>query len=172
MLFVYPTETCYGLGCNISDEEGIKKIYSLKKRDSSKPLIVLVNSISMWKKIAYVEKKALELAKKYWPAPLTIIQRKKPSVSDLISKDTIAVRWSPHPVPNKIISIFNEPIVSTSANISGKSNPYSINDVPKRIRYNVDEIFDWGRLKRKKPSTVVLVQDGKVKLIRSGPIEI
>ena len=172
MLFIYPTETCYGLGCGFFNENDVRRIYELKRRSEDKPLIVLVNSIKMWKSIAKVDKAALKLAKKFWPGPLTIIQPKRKVVPDIVSSGSIAVRWSSHPVPNKIIEALNEPIVSTSANLSGKKNPYSVKEVPKSIRNGVDEIFDWGKLPRTKPSTVVSVADGKIRVVRSGPIEI
>jgi len=101
MLIIYPTETCYGLGCEAANKEDIKKIYELKGRDSSKPLIVLVNSIEMWKKIAKVSKEALALAVKYWPAPLTIVQPKKNIIPDILARKEVGVRWSPHPAPSK-----------------------------------------------------------------------
>ncbi len=170
MIFVYPTETCYGIGCSVFNKEEIKKIYELKKRPENKPLIVLVNSILMWKSISSVSERALGLARKYWPGPITIIQPKKKCIPNILTKKDLGVRWSPHSVPNKIISGLGEPIVSTSANISGEDNPYSIDDIPESILENVDRIFDEGELEYNPPSTVVSVSDDEIKILRKGSI--
>ncbi|MBN1923951.1 MAG: threonylcarbamoyl-AMP synthase [Nanoarchaeota archaeon] len=172
MLFIYPTETCYGLGCSAFDEAGIKKIYELKKRDSEKPLIVLVNSIEMWKSIAEVSPEALKLAEEYWPGPLTIIQPKKASVPDMLSKQDVAVRWSPHPIPNKLIKQLNAPIISTSANISGGKNPYSIDDIPRSIIRAVNKVIDIDELDHNPPSTIVIFENNKLVVLRKGSVNI
>jgi L-threonylcarbamoyladenylate synthase len=172
MLIIYPTETCYGIGCSIFDTEGIKKIYELKKREKNKSLIVLVNSIKMWKKIAKVSKVAQNLAMKYWPGPLTIIQPKKSKVSNLICDEEIGVRWSSHLVPNQLINELNAPIISTSANISGEKNPYSISEISNSIKENVDKIIDKGNLKTNPPSTVINIKNDKIKIIRKGNIKL
>lgn len=172
MIIVYPTETCYGIGCSAYDKESIKKIYKLKKRRSSKPLIVLVDSIKMWKKIAKVNKKALELAKKYWPCPLTIVTKKKKIIPDILTKEFIGVRISPHPIPNKLIKELKAPLVSTSANLSNGKNPYSLRSIPKEIRNKVDRLIDRGKLPRCPPSTVVKVDNNKIFVLRKGSIKL
>lgn len=170
MLFVYPTETCYGLGCSAYNKKDIKKIYKLKKRPADNPMIVLVNSILMWKSICEVSAEALKLAEKYWPGPITILQPKKKVIPAILTKKDLGVRWSPHPVPNKIIRELGEPIVSTSANISGGKNPYNINDIPDSILKAVDQVFDEGILKPTLPSTVVKIENKQVMVLRKGPI--
>lgn len=173
MLFVYPTETCYGLGCSAFDKESIKKIYKIKKRDSNKPLIILVNSIKMWKSIAKVSKKALKIAEDYWPGALTIVQPKKKNIPEVLTKDEVAVRWSPHPVPNALIKrLNNTPIVSTSANLSGGKNPYKISDIPYSIIDEVDEVIDNGKLIHNPPSTVIKVINDEVIILRRGSVNI
>lgn len=172
MIFIYPTETCYGLGCSAFDKEGIKKIYDLKKRDSDKPLIVLVDSIEMFKEIAYVSKKAEMLANKYWPGPLTIIQPKKEVIPDLIADKEIGVRWSPHKVPSELIKELKAPIVSTSANLSGEKTPYSISDIPDSIKEKVDRIIDDGNLDNNPPSTVINIKQDKIIIVRKGSIKL
>ncbi|MFA5332994.1 MAG: L-threonylcarbamoyladenylate synthase [Candidatus Nanoarchaeia archaeon] len=171
MIIIYPTETCYGLGCSAFDKEGIKKIYELKKRDSSKPLILLVDSIKMWKQIAKVSKKAEALAKKHWPGALTIIQPKKSCIPDLLAKEEIGVRLSPHRIPNKLIKELKAPIVSTSANIAGGKTPYSIGEIPESIKKHADKIIDYGKLEFNPASTVIKIEKNKVLLVRKGSIE-
>ncbi|MFA5303202.1 MAG: L-threonylcarbamoyladenylate synthase [Candidatus Nanoarchaeia archaeon] len=170
MMLIYPTETCYGLGCSAFDKEAINKIYELKKRDSAKPLIILVDSIKMWKQIAKVSKKAEALALKYWPGALTIIQPKKSCIPDLLAKEEIGVRWSPHRIPNKLIKELKAPLVSTSANISGGKTPYSISEIPEQIKKHADKIIDYGKLEFNPASTVIKIEKSKVIIIRKGSI--
>ena len=171
-IIIYPTETCYGLGCNALDEDAVKKIYELKQRPLEKNLIVIISDFDMWEKIAYVTTKAREIAKKYWPGPLTIIQKKKELVPDILNPENIAVRISSNEVASKIAKKSGVPIVSTSANLSGGLNPYTIEDIPGSILQRVDLVIDGGKLPVKMPSTVIEVVNNKVKIIRQGQIHI
>ena len=170
MIFVYPTETCYGLGCSAFNRKEIMKIYRLKKRPLSKPMIVLVDSIIMWKTICDVSSEALVFARKYWPGPVTIIQPKKKCIPDILTERDLGVRISSHPAPNRIIKNLRVPIVSTSANISGGKNPYSIKDIPKSILDSVGQVFDEGELPYSPPSTVIRIESNKIKVLRKGRI--
>lgn len=173
MLIIYPTETCYGLGCNAFNKEEVLKVYELKNRALNKPLIVLVNSFKMWQEIARVSEESMQLAKKHWPGPLTIIQPKKSVIPDVVAQKEVGVRWSPHPIPNEIIKRFNAPLTSTSANISGGINPYRIEDIPKNIINNVDKVLNEGELVKNPPSTVVRVsEEGSVEILRKGKIKL
>lgn len=172
MIIIYPTETCYGLGCSAYDKESIQKIYSLKNRDSNKPLIVLVDSIKMWKRIAKVSKKAEKLARKHWPGALTIVQPKKKIIPDELAKKEVGVRISPHQIPNKLIDELKAPLVSTSANLSGGENPYSIDDIPLIIKKNADRIIDAKILEPNPPSTVVKVTKNNIEVLRDGSVKI
>jgi L-threonylcarbamoyladenylate synthase len=172
MIIIYPTETCYGLGCSAFDESSIKKIYDIKARDTNKPLIVLVDSIDEWKKIASPSKTALDLAKKYWPGPLTIVTKKKKVIPDVLSKEDIGVRISSHEIPNILIKQLGYSIVSTSANLSGGLTPYSISDISKYVLDRADWVIDVGTLPNNPPSTVVKVDNEKIIVLRQGAISI
>ncbi len=170
MIIIYPTETCYGIGCSALDKEEVKKIFELKKRPKDKPFIVLVDSIDMLKKIAKVNKTALELAKKYWPGPLSIVLPKKRVIPNEVSKDYIACRISSNKSANRIIKKINAPLISTSANISGKPSPYSINEIDESLIKGADEIIDKGELPKNPPSTVVKINGKKIIILRNGSI--
>ncbi|VVB76518.1 Threonylcarbamoyl-AMP synthase [Candidatus Tiddalikarchaeum anstoanum] len=173
MIIIYPTETCYGMGCSAFDEDSIRKIYDLKGRDPNKPLIVLVDSIKMWEDLAVINKEALRLARKYWPGPLTIVTKKKKIVPCCLAKDYIGVRISSHEIPNVLIKQLGCPLVSTSANLSGGLTPYSIKDISNVILEKADWIIDIGKLPDNPPSTVVKVEeDGSITEIRKGGISV
>jgi len=164
---IFPTETCYGIGCNAFDSDAVRRIYSIKKRDESKPMLVLVSSISMWKKIAYVTKEAEKIALENWPCALTIIQKKKKIIPDILAKDRIGVRISSNKTANEIVSICEFPVVATSANLSGEPSNYSVSSMPEELKKKVDYILDAGTLPLNKPSKIIDVKNGKIKEIRN-----
>jgi len=170
MIIIYPTETCYGIGCSALDKEEVKKIFELKKRPNEKPFIVLVDSINMLKKIARVNKTALELAKKYWPGPLSIVLPKKNIIQNEVSKDYIACRISSNRFANEIIKEIKAPLISTSANLSGKPSPYSIKEIDESLIKGADLIIDKGELEKNPPSTVVKIDGEKIIMLRKGSI--
>jgi len=168
---VYPTETCYGLGCNALKPKSIKKVYELKQRSADKPLSVLVPNKSVWRSISVVNKKAEALADLFWPGPLTILTLKKRIVPDVLTKETVACRVSSHPVAQKLCEECGFPITTTSANKSGSKNPYS----PKQVLEELGDvpIIDVGVLPRVLPSTIVdatCEESNEVVVLRNGPI--
>lgn len=164
---VYPTDTIYGLGANIHSENAIKKIYSLKKRSFDKPISVCVSDISEIKKIAYLDKIGEEIVKKILPGPFTIILRKKESISSLLTagKDKIGIRIPDNLVCRELSRGF--PITATSANLSGKSVPESVNEVIKQLGESVDLILDGGKL-QDEPSTVIDLTISPPEILRNG----
>ncbi len=125
-VIAFPTETVYGLGARISSEEAIKKIFSTKERPFFDPLIVHVSSIQQaqecfasWSDIAEV------LAQNFWPGPLTLVMKKKSSISDLITSglENVGVRIPAHPLAQQLIEKLGEPIAAPSANKFGKTSP-------------------------------------------------
>jgi L-threonylcarbamoyladenylate synthase len=166
MIVIYPTETCYGLGCSISDVDSIHRVRKLKRRDGGKCLPVVVHDIMQWKEVAVPNEAALTLAKAFWPGPLTLVTEKREGVPDELCPDSIASRFSPHEV---VLALTAElgPLVATSANFSGGPNPRSLDEVPTPIREAADWIIDGGELSGK-PSTVYNCLTQQV--VREGPV--
>lgn len=171
MIIIYPTETCYGIGCSAYDEKSIKKIYEIKKREKNKPLITLVDSIENFQKICKASPKAIEYAKKYWPGPLTIVQPKRnPKI--LKGFNSIGARVSSNKWANRLIKMLGAPIISTSANLSGEPPAYSLKEMPQEILKKADLIIDKGELKKNPPSTVISFNDDKLIMLRQGKLKI
>lgn len=174
-IFVFPTETVYGIGTNAYNEESCKKIYEIKKRPNWKPLIVLISDIEMLKNLTEeindIEKKLIEA---FWPGPLTIIFQKNKNIS--ISKyvsaglDTIGVRMTDGEMIQEIIKKANVPIVAPSANLSGKTDGTKIQEIMDEIGNNIDGIIDIGDIYDSNPSTLVQVMDNQIKVLREGKI--
>lgn len=132
---LYPTATVWGLGCDATNADAVKKIYQLKKREESKALIVLVASLEQLKEyVITIPPAAYELLENP-PRPTTIIYNAIQGVApNLLAADaSLAIRITKHPFCKQLIEQFGKPIVSTSANISGGKTPARFKDIPLEI---------------------------------------
>lgn len=169
-LILYPTDTVWGVGCDATNEEAIKKVYQLKQRDDSKALICLVSDTRMLQKYVYEIPDAaydiVELADR----PTTIIYDQPINVAkNLIAEDnTLAIRVASDEFCQKLIRQFKRPLISTSANISGKPTPKSFSEISKEILKGVDYVVNLHREKSNgAPSSIIKVgNDAIVKIIR------
>ena len=165
-IIIYPTETAYALGCDITNLKAIKKIYKLKKRIKKKKLTAIVSDITMAKKFGKISKHEEKLIKKFMPGPLTLIVPKKKKFPDLANTEFV-FRISSNRTARKITRLLENPIISTSANLSGQKPIYNISKIKKQFEGKVNEIIDSGNLKKQKVSTII--KNGKI--IRRGPIK-
>lgn len=171
---ILPTSTIYGICTNALNEESVRKIYEIKRRNNEKPLIVLVNGIKMLNKITYrLNRLEEKLVNKFWPGPLTLVLKKKKCILNVVTggKDTVGVRWDGNYIINEIISNAKVPIVAPSANISGNCNADSIEKIETEIKEKVDYIVNVGKLNDLKESTLVQVQNDNLKILREGKIK-
>jgi len=167
---IFPTETVYGIGALASSESAVKRIFEVKKRPYGKPLQILISDISQVNQFASeISNKAKEVMKKYWPGPLTLIFKKKPKVSDIItsSGNTVGLRM---PKNSTILKLIKEvgPIAASSANISGQPDPIS----PEEVKIEADLLLDGGRCKIGQASTVVDVSVDPPLVLREGKIHL
>ncbi|MFC1788232.1 L-threonylcarbamoyladenylate synthase [Patescibacteria group bacterium] len=178
-VIVFPTETTYGLAVDATNHKAANKIMKIKKRPLSSPFPLIVASFKMAE--AYVEFSPLmrKLARQYWPGPLTIITkaRKGTNLTKLAcrSDGTIALRVSSHPLAKKLSQELLGPIISTSANLSGQPECYSIAAVHRQLDTQLlqpDYYLDEGALPRRKPSTIIKEVDGQIEIVRQGSIRL
>lgn len=166
---LYPTDTIWGIGCDATNEEAVKKVYKIKQREESKALIVLVSSLNMLKKYVSVPKKALEILKTATKPTTIIYKNPKGLAENLINKkdNTVAIRIVQDDFCRKLIKQFQKPIVSTSANISGKPTPKSFTEIENTILNEVDYIVNLQTEKiTTKSSTILKIENDEVILIR------
>lgn len=169
---VIPTDTVYGIVADAMNEDVVNKVFDIKNREYSKPLIIMVSSIDMLKKyVKEINDIENSLIKDYWPGRLTILFRKNNNISDLITSgsDLVGIRY---PDDNELIELINmldRPIISTSANLSKKDTIVSIDMLEDDIKSKVDYIYDGGVI-LDKVSTIVKVNDGMVNIIREGDL--
>jgi len=168
-IIIYPTETCYGIGTNALNEESIKRIYEIKNRSKEKKMSCLVSSIEQAERYCELNEKERRICEKFMPGPLTLIAEKKNKIPGILNKD-FAFRISSNEIARKIPEKSGVPLVSTSANISGEDNPYEIEEISNVLKEKIDFIVDIGRLEKTPPSTLLKIENGKIKIFREGPI--
>ncbi len=169
-LILYPTDTVWGIGCDATNENAVKKVYELKKREDSKALICLVAHQAMLERhVAMVPDAAydiMDLAEK----PTTIVfDEPKGVAKNLIADDnTLAIRVASDKFCQYLINNFGRPIVSTSANISGEPTPRQFKEISEEILKGVDYVVNLqDKNQNPSPSSIIkLSNDGQVKVIR------
>lgn len=173
-VLVYPTETAYGIGCDARNASAIKKIGTIKGREHEKPFAVIASSRAMVQRFFVLDGAALRLATLYWPGALTLILPVKNSeIRRALGLTHIGVRVSAHPVARAISRSIDAPIVSTSANVSGREMCFSLRDVDQSFGDNVDLfVIDGGTLKKRKASTLVKCDNVSCEIFRQGAVKI
>ena len=170
-IILYPTETVWGIGCDATNPEAVKKIYSLKKRSDSKSMIVLVDSEAMLERtvddIPEVAWQLIEAADN----PLTIIYDHPHGVApELLAPDgSLGVRITRERYSAELCKRLRRPIVSTSANISGEPAPSNFSEISDVIKEGVDYVCEYRREDNghPSPSNIIKVGDGGTfKIIR------
>ena len=170
----FPTETVYGLGANALDPEAILRIYELKQRPSTSPLIVHVESIEMAQALASDWPLAAEgLARRYWPGPLTIVVRKGEMIPDEATAGlaTVGLRMPSHPLALELIRACGVPLAAPSANPFTRLSPTTAAHVREAFGDKVP-VLDGGPTQIGIESTVVSVVDGGITLLRPGMLTI
>ena len=169
-IILYPTDTVWGIGCDATNSDAVKKIYALKQRTETKSMVCLVNNIDMLKTyIDTIPVGALNIIKES-QKPTTIIYNCPKGVAEnLVANDnTLAIRVVNNAFCDKLIKNLKKPLVSTSANISGQSTPKSFAEISEQILKGVDYIVNLPDEKSEaRPSAIIkLANDGSVTFIR------
>ena len=167
-LVVYPTDTLYGIAANVFDENAVRKIYEVKHRPLSLPLPVALSEKNEIEKYAFMNDVAKKIIDIFMPGRITIILKKKRGIPDIVSKDKIAIRIPANEIARELARDF--PVTATSANIHGMSPPSTVEEARKQLGRKVAMYIDGGKLPGK-PSTIVDVSEGRIKIIREGAIK-
>ena len=170
-----PTETVYGLAGNAFDIEAVTKIFVVKNRPTFDPLIVHTNSIERLSEfVQFIPEKALLLAQKFMPGPLTMLLPKHSSIPDLVTSglDTVAVRIPNHPLTLELLRSLAFPLAAPSANPFGYISPTSAQHVAKLLGEKIPFILDGGECEIGLESTIVGFENEKVIIYRKGGLAI
>jgi L-threonylcarbamoyladenylate synthase len=174
-LVAIPTETVYGLAANALNEDAVLSIFKAKKRPLFDPLIIHVHSIK--EALSYCEdipEKAIEIAEKFSPGPITFLLRKKNNVPDLITSGLpkVAIRIPDHHLTLKLLQQLNFPLAAPSANPFGYISPTSALHVQHQLGDVVDYILDGGECKVGIESTIIEFEQNKIIVHRLGGLSI
>ncbi|MBI2484711.1 threonylcarbamoyl-AMP synthase [Candidatus Uhrbacteria bacterium] len=165
-----PTETSYALAVDATNAAAVRRVFHLKGRAEQKTLPLIASSRVMAERYAVLGSMESALAKKYWPGPLTLVVPAKKNVGlakGVVAKDgTIAIRVSRHAVARALSRRLKVPIVSTSANRAGEPPVFS----PHDLSFSLDAVVDAGKLRQRKPSTIVRIVEGKIVILRQGKL--
>jgi L-threonylcarbamoyladenylate synthase len=172
-LVAFPTETVYGLGANASNPAAVRKIFELKGRPASHPLIVHIDQRKYLKRwVSEVTPAAEKLAEAFWPGPLTLVLPRAEGVHDVVTggQDTIAIRIPSHPMARQLLDAFGGGIAAPSANRYGRISATRAEHVDDEFGEAVKVILDGGECQVGLESTIVTCAAGEVRLLRPGGI--
>ncbi|RLF59929.1 MAG: threonylcarbamoyl-AMP synthase [Thermoplasmata archaeon] len=166
-LVVYPTDTLYGLGADIFNEDAVRRVYEIKRRPPHMPLAIMLSSVEEMGEYAFLNPLAEKIINAFMPGPITIILKKRDIVPDIISKDSVGIRVVDCQAAREIAA--EVVITATSANLHGGKQPCTIDEAKEQLGGGVAFYMDYGKLPCT-PPTVVDVSEGKLKIIREGAI--
>lgn len=172
-LVAFPTETFYGLGAAGLDAAAARRVFAVKGRPTSMPLLLLVDSRAMVAAVAQtIPPSAVALMERHWPGPLSLVLRARDAVPIEITAGTgtVGVRVSAHPVARALVRAVGEPITAPSANPTGGAPPMTAADVLRHLDGRIDLVLDAGSTPGGAPSTVLDVTVDPPRVLRQGAV--
>jgi L-threonylcarbamoyladenylate synthase len=172
-LVAFPTETVYGLGASALDAAAVARIYAVKGRPATSPLIVHVASIEMAQSlVTHWPEPAERLARQFWPGPLTLVLEKQPSIPGIVTAGlrTVGLRMPAHPIALALIRAAGLPLAAPSANRFTELSPTTAAHVRHNLGSDVDLILDGGPCQVGIESTVLSLAERRPTLLRPGGI--
>ena len=171
-IFIYPTDTIYGIGGNPFDENVVKRIADIKGRDEKKQFIWLISDFeNLMNYVEVIFENHLDFLQKIWPARLTVILKLNERTKNIINQETIAVRIPQNDFCLKLLKEISRPLISTSVNRSGENPINHIDKIIQNFSSDVDAILIHSESSEKKSSTIIDLTSKQPKLIREGPIK-
>jgi L-threonylcarbamoyladenylate synthase len=170
-----PTETVYGLAANAFSERAILKIFDIKQRPTTNPLILHIKNYEELKNVGTdIPEMAHQLAKTFWPGPLTLLVKKQKQISNLVTADqnTVAVRVPNHPLTLELLHSIAFPLVAPSANPFTRISPTKAIHVDDYFDTKIDMVLDGGSCSAGVESTIVGFDQNQVIVYRLGAISI
>jgi len=174
-IVAFPTETYYGLAVDPDSLLAVAKLFTLKKRQADKPLLLLIESLEQLQLITeHIPAEFLPLMEKYWPGPLTLVFRAKKEICRQLTGNTgtVGVRISSHPVAGELVRRMGKPLTATSANLSGQLPASTAAEVLAMFGDSLSYIVDGGQTPAGLCSTVLSFHGGKCTVLRQGQIDL
>ncbi len=168
-VIAYPTDTTYGLGCDIFSRQGVRAIYQIKQRDARKPFSFICADLSDVANYAHVSNFAFKIMKRHLPGPFTFVLEATRVVPDsLVTRQkTVGIRIPDEPIAQAIVRELGHPLVTTSANLSGEAPLHDPLEIERQLGKQLAMVIDAG-VRLGDPSTVISLIDDRVDILREG----
>ena len=171
-VIAFPTDTAYGLGADPFNNAAIDRIFQIKGRPETKPILLVVSNVKMAESVAEPSPVFHDLVQKIWPGPLTVILQAAKSVPLKVTAGTgtVGVRWPNATFATKLVKRLGRPITATSANRSGLPSTITAEEVRAQLGESVDALIDGGALPTREGSTLLDLTGEQPVLLREGPV--
>jgi tRNA threonylcarbamoyl adenosine modification protein (Sua5/YciO/YrdC/YwlC family) len=168
-VIAYPTDTTYGLGCDIFNRRGVKNIYQIKQRDPRKPFSFICSDLSDVANYAQVSNFAFKIMKRHLPGPYTFVLDATRIVPDTLTtrQKTVGIRIPDDPIALSIVRELGHPLVTTSANPSGENPLHDPTEIENTMGRQLDVVVDGG-IRLGNPSTVISLVNDQIEVLREG----
>ena len=168
-IIAYPTDTHYGMGCDLFNIRAIRKLYAIKRLDNKRALSIICRDLKDVSAYAVMSNFSFEILKRFLPGPYTFVLVAKKIIPKLLMTDRkeVGVRIPAHPVPTAIARLAERPIINTSAKISGEEVLTDPRQIEKKFKNVVDVIIDGG-IVLSEPSTIIRLVDDEAEILREG----
>jgi len=168
-VIAYPTDTTYGLGCDIFEKRGIRSIYKIKQRDERKPFSFICADLADVSRYAQVSNFAFKIMKRHLPGPYTfVLEATRVVPANLVTRQkTVGIRIPDEPIALAIVRELGHPLVTTSVNVSGEDPLHDPLDIHEQMGHSLDVVIDGG-IRLGDPSTVISLLDDRIEVLREG----
>jgi L-threonylcarbamoyladenylate synthase len=168
---LYPTDTIYGLGCDPFNREAVERLFLVKGRKAGKGMLVLIPGADWLERLSErVPVSTREIARKFWPGPLTLLLPASRSLPTALvgSGGKVGVRWPKSPYLQAWMEEISGPVVSTSANLSGETMPASVAGLKRLFKGKIDFVIEGVEQGSGVASTVLDLTGAEPEIVRSG----
>lgn len=173
-LVAFPTETVYGLGADALNEDGVRRIFEIKRRPFDKPLGILIGRKEDLGQYAQeIPEVAETLIEKFWPGPLTLIFKASSLIPEIVKGrgNTIGIRMSDCKVALDLVRLSGVPLACPSANLSGRPSPVKAEEVARELGERIDLLLDGGETRIGIESTVLDLTSSPPTILREGALK-
>jgi L-threonylcarbamoyladenylate synthase len=168
----FPTDTSYGLGVDAANESAVERLFEVKGRPESRPILLLVSSIGMALAVSRPTPDFEAAASRFWPGPITLVVHAGRTLSGRVTAGTgtVGLRWPRMPLALELVELLGRPLTATSANRSNRPVVGSVSEAIEQLGEGVDVYVDAGPLRGSPVSTVLDLTKNPPVLLREGPV--
>ena len=171
-IIAFPTDTAYGLGVDPFNEAALDRLFLVKGRPETKPILLLVDSVAMAESVSRPSPLFYMVAKEFWPGPLTLIVEAQSHLPMKLTAGTkaIGLRWPVASTAGEVVKRFRKPLTATSANRSGMPSAITADEILSQFDNSLDALIDGGVLPSRGGSTLLDLTSDPPVLLREGPV--